>query len=296
MKRPVSYNILLPKRGILVISFILSIAFVSACNSDLGERFSRDPVDADAYSKTQEDAYTALLKKHVDQNSYIHYQAWKDSGEDISALKTVLSAMARAYTEAMSLSAQKSFYINAYNAMTIDLVLSHFDETLGGGGSPYPSQRSIRNIGNHDARVWDVYKWKIGGQARSLNDVEHKILRLMGDARIHFAIVCASKGCPPILNRAFTADNLDQTLDQLADAFVNSGRSTKFNSEKNEIRTSRILDWFSEDFKKHFGSVNSFFAAYVTVLPADQVQGMRIRFEPYDWTLNESQPPSGVEE
>ena len=291
MKRPNSYSFLRHPKGILAFAFGVSASVLAACSSDLGEKFSRDPVEAGAFSKLQEGTYTGLLAKYVDSDKQIRYQSWRASAQDISALKSILSAIAKADTRAMSPNEKKSFYINAYNAMTIDLILSHFDETLGGSGSPYQGERSIRNIGNHDARVWDVFTWKVGGQTLSLNDVEHKILRPMGDARIHFAIVCASKGCPPILNRSFAADDLDQTLDQLADEFVNTGRNTKFNAARNEIKTSHILNWFAEDFVKHFGSVNSFFAKYVRVLPADQVQGMRVRFEPYDWLLNESQTP-----
>lgn len=291
MKLPNSYSFMWHPKGILALIFSLGAAALVACSSDLGEKFSRDPVEVGAFSKVQENTYTGLLQKYVDSDKQIRYQEWKASSQDVAALQSILFAIAKADTGAMSPSEKKSFLINAYNAMTIDLILSHFDETLGGDSSPYPAQRSIRNIGNQDAKVWDVYSWKVGGQALSLNDVEHKILRPMGDSRIHFAIVCASKGCPPILNRAFSVDDLDQTLDQLADDFVNSGKNTKFNTARNEIKTSHILDWFSEDFVKHFGSVNSFFTKYVTVLPADQVQGMRIRYEPYDWLLNEAQTP-----
>jgi len=291
MKLPNYYSFMLHPKGFLALIFSLGTAVLVACSSDLGENFSRDPVEVGAFSEVQENIYTGLLQKYVDSDKQIRYQAWKTSSQDVAALKSILSAIAKADTDAMSPSEKKSFLINAYNAMTIDLILSHFDETLGSDSSPYPTQRSIRNIGNQDSKVWDVYTWKVGGQELSLNDVEHKILRPMGDSRIHFAVVCASKGCPPILNRAFSGVDLDQTLDQLADDFVNSGKNTKFNAARNEIKTSHILDWFSEDFVKHFGSVNSFFAKYVTLLPADQVQGMRIRYEPYDWLLNESQTP-----
>lgn len=258
-----------------------------ACSSDLGQKYSRDPVTEGAFGKLQEDALSSLLQRYVDPDARVNYAAWRASSNDVAALKNVLSAIAVADTRPMSAQEAKSFYINAYNAMTIDLILSHFDETLGGASSPYPNDRSIRNIGNLDDNVWNEFKWKVGGRSVSLNELENNIIRPMGDARIHFAIVCAAKGCPPLLNRAFSTGSIEQTLDQLTDGFVNSGKKTEFRLDTKQIKTSHIIEWFSGDFDQSYGSVKSFFAKYVTVVPADQVQGMSISYFPYDWTLNE---------
>ena len=289
-----SYNFLrmLPYAFAFLIG--VSVMHVTACSEDQGRLYSRDPVDPNSFGKAEEDAYSTLLNKYVTADKKIKYISWLSSDDDVARLKALLDAVARLDVTDKNQDEKKAFYINAYNAMTIDLILSHFSETLGAENSPYPNARSIRNIGNLDAKVWDEYKWKVAGQTVSLNDVEHKILRPMGDARIHFAIVCASKGCPPILNRAFNADSLNQVLDQLADEFVNSGLSTNFDLEKKQINTSQILSWFSQDFVKSFGSIKNFFAKYVTVIPSEDIAEMRVRYVNYDWLLNiadEDSPP-----
>ena len=275
-----------------LLPLLVGVSFLFGCSGDLGRKYSQDPVSAGAFGKLQEDSFTSLLQKYVDSNSRVNYAAWRGTTGDVAALKNVLAGIASQDTRALTGQDAKAFYINAYNAMTIDLILSHYDGTFGGSSSPYPNDRSIRNIDNLDDAVWDRFTWKVGGQSRSLNDVENKILRPMGDARIHFSIVCASKGCPPLLSRALSGGSIDQTLDQLADAFVNSGVNTQFNTNTNQIKTSHILDWFSSDFSASFGSVKSFFSRYVRVIPSDQVQSMRVSFVPYDWTLNEQTTPA----
>lgn len=274
----------------LAAAFVPALLFLSSCSSDLGRKFSRDPVVAGAFGKQQEEGFSALLQKYVNGESKVSYSDWRSNSEDMGKVKSFLSAIAIADVKSMGEDELKSFYINTYNILTIDLILSRYEETMGGASSPYPNERSIRNIGNLDAAIWDQVKWKVSGQELSLNDLEHKLLRPMGDARIHFAIVCASKGCPPLLNRAFSPATLNATLEQLSSSFVNSGHDTTFNVAAKLIKTSNILNWFSADFDKSFGSLKGFFAKYVTVVDPQTIDGMRVSYVPYDWTLNEPDP------
>ena len=277
--------------GLLIFSFF-ALTAVGPCQQDQGTRYSYEGISANAFDAAKEIEYDSLLQKYVDNDNLIKYQKWTENTSDLQGLKNVLTAMGNADDSSMSLDAKKSFYINAYNALTIDLILSHYNETMGGGGSPYPGVRSIRNISNLDSKVWDHFKWRVAGKQRSLNDIEHRILRPMGDARIHFAIVCASVGCPPIYKHAFSENTLNQVLDELANSFVNSGRSTTFDKVNRIISTSHILNWFGQDFVASFGSLKSFFARYVTVIPSQEVESYSIKFHDYDWSLNES-PPTG---
>jgi len=267
---------------IAVITFS-GLGWLAACQ-DQGNNFSYGQLSGDSFigAKTESD-YDALLQKYVDSESFVRYEAWlKDSG-DLGKLKAILEAFANTDEKTLSPNQRKALYINAYNALTLDLILSHYDETKGSDGV-----RSIKNIGNLGNSVWDHFKWRVTGKMRTLNEIEHKILRPLGDARIHFAIVCASIGCPPIHNRAFKTETLDTTLDQLASQFVNSGRSTTFDQNQEVITTSKILDWFGGDFKKHFGSLTTFFERFVKVIPAEDVKKYSIKFSDYDWSLNES--------
>ena len=289
MLRDKSYkkNVKSSKKPLFFQFFVVLSIFGSSCTSDLGKKNSREPVTAGAFGKNQQESLSDLLKKYVTEDRRINYFTWSQESNDLSLLDSIIRAFGDADVNGMSDSEKKSFYVNAYNAFTIDLILSNYNETLGGDSSPYPQKRSIRNIKNLDEKVWDEYKWKLNGLNISLNEIEHKLLRPMGDARIHFAIVCASKGCPPILNRAFSSENLDETLEQLSHEFVNSGRDTTFNVESNRIKTSKIIDWFASDFTKSFGSVGGFFSKYSKTVTSDQIKEMKISYFVYDWTLNE---------
>ena len=143
-------------------AFVSAFAIsVSACGSDQGRLPSVNSVDKNSFSKVQEDSITTLLQKYVTEERNIKYKLWLDSAEDLQSLKAILSAMSAQDLTGKSADEIKAFYINAYNLMTIDLILSNYDETLGKTLSRYPNQRSIRNIKNLDGRVWDEFKWVI---------------------------------------------------------------------------------------------------------------------------------------
>ena len=143
--------------------------------------------------------------------------------------------------------------------------------------------------------MWDKFKWIIAGESLSLNNIEHDILRKKFtplDARIHFAVNCASVGCPILLNKAFSAPELNQTLEQLASDFVNSGRDVKFYRSKKKLETSKILSWFKGDFKKDpkYGTVLKFIQRYIdparTGISSSEVSGYKVDDFGYDWDLN----------
>ena len=147
--------------------------------------------------------------------------------------------------------------------------------------------------------VWNQVFWTIGGKQHSLNEIEHEVIRTrFKDARIHFALNCASKGCPPIHPQAFWSidkkgEKLDQVLDHLSNVFVNSGRDTQFRNDRSDagkIYTSMIMNWFSADFNRDYGSVINFFKKYATVVKPSffkRIRNSDILYNHYDWTLNE---------
>ena len=144
-----------------------------------------------------------LLQKHVNGQGAVNYRAWKGASKDIQALDRYLIILSQASRTAnASRSAQIAYWINAYNAVTVRGILRE-----------YPTS-SIRN---HTARfvgynIWTDLLLHVGDSQISLDDIEHAVLRKMGEPRIHFAIVCASHSCPRLLNRAYTADRLEAQL------------------------------------------------------------------------------------
>lgn len=162
-----------------------------------------------------------------------------------------------------SKSKKMAYWINAYNAFTIKLILNN-----------YPI-KSITKLDN--GKPWDR-KWiKLGGKTLSLNDIENNILRpQFNDARIHFAVNCAAKSCPPIWNHAWTASNLNSTLDKRAKAFINGKLNT---ISADHIQVSKIFDWYKADFGNLIEYLNKY---STTKINADA----KIDYVEYDWSLN----------
>ena len=162
-----------------------------------------------------------------------------------------------------------AFYINAYNILAMKMVLDHWP------------LKSIRDAGNFIAPVWKKEAGQIGGTTLSLDEIENKILRPMGEPRIHMAIVCASVSCPDLRQEPYRGKELDRQLDEQAGSFL-SNPEKGLHVDGTEARTSRIFDWFEDDFKPGHESVEKFIRHY-TDLPS----GLKLKADlPYDWSLN----------
>lgn len=168
---------------------------------------------------------------------------------------------------------QKAFYINAYNAIAIRGILD--------GKSPDSM------FGR--SRFFKRMRFDVLGEPMSLEDIEHGRLRPMGDARIHFAIVCASLSCPRLSSHAYLPATLDAQLDAATEQFLNDPTRNVFDSNRRVAYVSKIFDWFAEDFVANAGSLQSYMARYVTdqasarVLRADNFD---VNYRDYDWSLN----------
>ncbi len=159
-----------------------------------------------------------------------------------------------------------AYWINAYNAYTIKLIIDNY---------PLKSIKDIKD-------PWDRQFFKINGVPHSLNDLEHKILRKLNEPRIHFAINCASFSCPIVWNRAFTARNVDQTLETQTKNFINDPARNTITS--NVVSVSKIFSWFKKDFKVNGGDVKDFINRYSEVKIDKQPKK---GYKDYNWSLNE---------
>lgn len=209
------------------------------------------------------ETWDRLLRKYVSPSGNVDYKGLKSEKQ---ALEDYLKSLEENPVGADWTKERKmTFWINAYNAFTIKLILDH-----------YPVS-SIKKI--HGGNPWDE-KWiRLNGQVYSLNKIEHDILRpQFKDARIHFAINCAAKSCPPLLNQSWTAENMDRLLDQQTRNFINN---PKFNSlKKNEVEISRLFEWYAKDF----GDVIEYLKKYSN---APINKNATVKYKDYNWELNE---------
>jgi hypothetical protein len=175
--------------------------------------------------------------------------------------------------------AQMAFWINLYNAKTIDIVLAHY---------PVKSIRDISLGGLFTIGPWKQKNMTVEGKSLSLDDVEHNILRKQWkDPRIHYAVNCASMGCPNLATRPFTPGNLEAMLDEGARSFVNHPRGVSVKNSR--LTLSRIFQWYREDFGRTDADIIRHVSTYATPALRKQLDTIRdIDAYDYDWTLNEA--------
>jgi hypothetical protein len=207
--------------------------------------------------------WQTLLENHVSSDGNVNYKALKSNS---SQLNTYINQLSKSTPSERSSKEEKlAYWINAYNALTIDLILRN-----------YPV-KSIKEINN----PWKQRLWEFGKNNYNLDEIEHEILRNMNEPRIHFAIVCASYSCPKLQNEAFTAEKLDQQLTKATKEFLADTNRNQIS--ENSIKISKIFDWFSKDFTKN-GSLIDFLNLYTEVNISPNAKK---RYKDYNWALND---------
>jgi len=243
--------------------------------------------------------FDRVLRKFV-ANGRVNYAGIKADHGLLQQYLDKLEAVNPRDFEKWSRAEKMAFWINAYNAITIEGIVRHYPIQYGGiiARLRFPRE-SIRQIDG----FWDKVFVKVMGKDYSLNHIEHQILRAKyQDPRVHFALVCASLGCPTIRGTAYSADSLNLQLDQEASNFISNPDKVRLNRQRNILYLSSIFDWYSGDFEKFAEGTNEFDAyakslrgvvAFVTryMRPSDRNYIMEnkpaIRFLDYDWSLNE---------
>ena len=210
--------------------------------------------------------YNELLQAHVTQEGIVDYTNF--NRKKLRLHITFLEKKTPNTT--WSENKQKAFWINAYNAYTIQIILDNYPLT------------SILKIKKAGKSVWKIPFAKVGNQTYTLDQIEHEILRKKyKDPRIHVGVNCASISCPKLLNVAFTEENVDTELENLMRGFINDTTKNKISREKVEI--SKIFSWFKEDFTEK-GSI----IEYLNQYSGSQIrEGAQIHYGNYDWNLNE---------
>jgi Protein of unknown function, DUF547 len=256
------------KKTSSILAIVLAFALIGFVCSNC--RSIKRQVDSKPVAHEQWDA---LVKKHVGADGFVDYKGFI---LDSLALNKYLNLLETAHPsdKNWSRNEQMAYWINAYNAYTVQLIVRNY---------PVKSIKDIKRGLAFVNSVWDIKFIKIQGYTYDLNNIEHNILRpVFKDARIHAAVNCASYSCPKLLNEAYTPDKLEAQLDLSMRNFVNDPLRNRITAEKAEI--SEIFKWFSGDFERDAATVRAFLNRYAAVKLTEKTP---IGHLDYNWALNE---------
>jgi len=239
----------------------------------MGLFFLSVPGDSAAENTRNSDygIYSKLLSMYV-QNGVVDYAGFK---KDEKKIDQFLKLFELTDVRKLSRDDQMAFYINAYNAWTIKLILSG-----------YPGVESIKDLGGFFSGPWKKEFVRINDKVVTLDHIEHDILRpTFKDPRVHFAVNCASKGCPLLISEPYEGSRLGEQLDRSTREFINDPKKNYLAGDK--LYVSSIFKWFAKDFNK---DVIGFFIQYADDPLKKQLQArqdhIKVKYLDYDWSLN----------
>jgi len=250
----------------LTFTFLLHLTLISSSCAVKNYSSDSQPI--------RHELWDSLVQQHVTSEGWVDYQGFI---RDSTRLNTYLELLKKNHPndKYWSRDQQLAYWINAYNAFTVKLIVDHY---------PVASIKDIKNGIPFVNTVWDLKFIQIEGATYDLNNIEHGIIRArFEEPRIHFAVNCASKSCPQLRNEAFTAERLDEQLTDQARAFL--GDPTKNVITPTRLQLSRIFQWYRGDFTGK-GSFIDFLNGFSPVRIDKEA---KIDYLDYDWSLNESQ-------
>ena len=265
--------------GLVALLALLAI-WSGGCRSLLESWFGPPEVElSEAFEGVEGDAvfdhstFDALLRAHVDGAGYVDYAGLAERQDELDAY---LASLASAPIDDLGRDERLALLINAYNAFTLRLILDH-----------YPIA-SIRDI-PADER-WQAVRWSLAGTEYSLDQIEHELVRPnFREPRIHFALVCAAIGCPPLRAEAFTGERLESQLEEQTIYSHSHDRWMRYEPGADVVWLTSLYQWYGGDFEQVAGSILAFAARYDENLASDLAAGHEpeVRFLDYDWSLNE---------
>lgn len=211
--------------------------------------------------------WNSLLSKYVNETGFVDYDSFKKEQTELKEYLRYLNE--NSPQKSWSINEQFAYYINLYNAATVDLILMN------------DMPESIKDIDGPLGQVWLKKYIKVNDKEYSLAAIEKNVLQKMGDARIHFAINCASYSCPKLQNKAFTAANVNALMDQSAREFINSDKNDLNNP--NDPKLSSIFKFYTEDFTQNGMTLAQYINQYADTKIAEKD---RYDYIEYDWSLN----------
>ena len=271
-------RILVPMFLILPLAAFTPRENIFAPSAELWQRWQRH--DPDSTLKVDFSAWDRLLKTYIRRQeagpNLFDYAAV--TPEDRWALDALISRLTALPIDRYDRPEQFAYWVNLYNALTVQVVLDHY---------PVDSIRDIDiSPGWFSDGPWDKKLVTVAGEDISLNDIEHRILRpIWRDPRIHYAVNCASIGCPDLRDEAYDGERLDEMLDDAARSYINSPRGVSIDGSK--VTVSKIYDWFYEDFGRSTETLLSHLKRYAEPSLAQALAAIGdIEDTAYDWSLN----------
>ncbi len=257
-------------RFLLLLSALLSFSVFAAPKAELWSYWQQSDLANQAQISHQE--WQQLLDRYlVSQGENTRFRYSKVSPADKAKLKQYIQRLATLDPRQYRKAEQYAYWVNLYNAVTVDLILDH-----------YPIKSITKLGGLFSFGPWDQNVLVINGKKLTLNDIEHRILRpIWQDPRTHYAVNCASLGCPNLQAKTFTADNTQTLLDSAAKTFINSKKGVTISGDNAQI--SSIYDWFAVDF----GGESQVFNHIRKYAPQYNSFSGRVTYH-YDWSLNQA--------
>lgn len=268
---------------VMTLALLVAQTAGAAPKADLWPRWEKN--DPENKQKIDHSAWDAFLKKyiaapHPSGINRVNYAAL--APDDRTALANYVKSLENVAVSGYSRAEQRAYWINLYNAKTVELILTRF---------PVKSIRDINiSPGLFSSGPWGAKLMTVEGEKLALDDIEHRILRpIWKDNRIHYAVNCASLGCPNLQPAAFTAENTESLLERGAREYVNHRRGVSLQSGK--LKVSSIYVWFQEDFGGSAEGLMEHWAKYAGKTLADALLSYSGGLEhDYDWRLNDAEP------
>jgi hypothetical protein len=282
----------------VALTMILAVAIDSCLSLDQSGLLKPPLAFAAGFSY---DGYAKTLSAHVDGQGIVNYTGLKADRKGLDAFVSSLAALDPEVFGKWSDKEKIAFWINAYNALTLRVIIDNYPIKASFFNALRFPQNSIRQIKG----VWDEIQFPVMGRNMTLDNIEHDTLRSQFDEpRIHVALVCAALGCPPLRNEPYISARLESQLDDQARRFFKDPGIFRVDREEGRIYLSSIFKWFGGDFVKAYGSGTGFKGKGETeravlnfasnYLDRDEKSylekgGYSISYLPYDWSLNEKQ-------
>ncbi len=250
------------------------------------------PVPAAAQDLPDHSTFAAVLSAHL-HNSLVDYAAIQADRTGLDHYIDQLGSTSVAAVNSAPRNTQLAFWINAYNACTMRLIVDHY---------PIEKRTGLRSIvnrvrgmpANSIRQIPETFAHQfcpVAGKERSLDEIEHEIIRPMGEPRIHFAVNCAARSCPARAAAPYTGEHLDEQLDAaVAKLVANPAHYSLEREGRAVVHLNIVLDWYKDDFGGEHG-VLSFLRPYLSESDRKYIESnadTRLEFERYDWTLNDT--------